>query len=268
MALLPLIILALIQGLTEFLPVSSSGHLVLVHAFFEGTKSWDERIIFDVAVHIGTLFSVLLYFRHDVMKMLRGLVNFKSEGATLNLHIIIASIPVILCGLALHMIKPSWLLAVEIMAWSTLLFGILLWFADRTEKKDKTLEDMNLKDAVLIGLAQALALIPGTSRSGITMTASRFLGYSRSESAHFSLLLAIIAISGAGVIGSAELMISDFTEVAPAVLTATALAFITGWLSIAGMMAWLKRCNFTIFAVYRVILGAALLGMLYSGMLA
>ena len=268
MVYLPLIILALIQGLTEFLPVSSSGHLVLVHHIFNGIENWDERLIMDVAVHVGTLFSVLVYFRRDVLKMLKGLLDwikrdFKSEGSKLNLHVLLASLPVIFAGFALHVLKPDWLLLLEVMAWSTIIFGILLWIADRAPKSDKTLKDMDLKDALLIGLAQTLALIPGTSRSGITMTAARFLGYKRTESAHFSLLLAIIAISGAGAIGGVELIESGNAELRLDALLAIALSFLSGLLAISLMMKWLERSTFTVFAIYRIILGCALLGIIY-----
>ena len=269
MALFPLIILALIQGITEFLPISSSGHLLLVHHAFEDTKSWKNHMVFDVAVHIGTLFSVLLYFRKDVAKMLCGFLgwfkaDFKGEGTQLNIHIIIGSIPVILAGLALHLLKPEWLLLLQVTAWTTLLFGILLWIADRLPASDKTLTDMTRKDALFIGLAQSLALIPGTSRSGITMTMARFLGYSRTESAHFSLLLAIIAISGAGIIGGLEIMQSGDVSLGFDALFAAFLAFIAGWIAISLMMKWLEKCSFAPFAIYRVILGLVLLAISYQ----
>lgn len=257
------------QGLTEFLPVSSSGHLILVHAAFDQAKDWDQRLILDVAVHAGTLLSVLVYFRRDVLKMALGLLSwakgdFKSEGAALNIYVLLASIPVILAGFALNAIKPSWLLLVEIMAWSTLIFGIVLWIADKKGTQDKSLKDINLKDALIIGLAQTLALIPGTSRSGITMTAGRFLGYSRTESAHFSLLLAIIAIAGAGTLAGIELIQSGSVDLGLDALIAAAVSFITAWLSIAIMMKWLEKSSFTPFAIYRIILGIVLLAGLYG----
>jgi undecaprenyl-diphosphatase len=269
MIFLPIIILALVQGLTEFLPVSSSGHLVLVHAFFDAAKSWDEKLILDVAVHVGTLLSVLLYFRADVAKMLLGALSwlkgdFKTEGGKLNFYIIIASIPVIAGGLAMSIIKPEILKTVEVMAWATIVFGVLLWVADRSPRSDKTVENMNLKDAILIGLAQSLALVPGTSRSGITMTAARFLGYSRPESAHFSLLLAIIAISGAGAIGAIDLVQNETLDLGPDVALAVALSFLSGWLAISIMMKFLEKASFTLFAVYRILLGCALLALVYQ----
>ncbi len=272
MILLPLIILALVQGITEFLPISSSGHLVLVHQLFDQSQNWQNHMVLDVAVHVGTLFSVLIYFRRDVWDMGRGLGhwgtgNFNSGASRLNMYLIIASIPVILVGLILHIYEPSWLLLVEIMAWATIIFGIILWIADHMPASDKTLKDINIKDAVIIGLAQCLALIPGTSRSGITMSAARFLGYSRTESAHFSLLLAIIAISGAGTLAGIELSQSGDWTIGIDAAIAALIAFVTGWIAIALMMKWLEKCSFKPFAIYRIILGSVLLILIYSNIL-
>ncbi|MFP4313006.1 MAG: undecaprenyl-diphosphate phosphatase [Alphaproteobacteria bacterium] len=271
MPLLYLFVLAVVQGLTEFLPVSSSGHLVLVHQAFnpKETASWENHIVLDVAVHVGTLFSVLLYFRKDVVQMLCGMKDFacgerNNAGTRLTGYLVLASLPVIAAGYALHIWQPAWLLKVEIVAWTTIIFGLLLWAADRVKKADKTLDHMNIKDAVLIGLAQALALIPGTSRSGVTMTASRFLGYSRPESAHFSLLLAIVAISGAGTIGLIEILQSDNLAMGLDFLIAALISFLAGYAAIAVMMKWLERSTFMPFVIYRLILGAVLLVYIYG----
>jgi len=271
MPLLHIIILALIQGITEFLPISSSGHLVLAHAALDGNtvQEWDKHILMDVAVHVGTLFSVLLYFRRDVKLMLSGLFSLLTgkihhTGNALTLKIIIGSIPVIIAGFIINSLEPSWLLAVEIVAWTTLIFGIILWVADRVEQSPKTLNDMNYSHAFLIGLAQCLALVPGTSRSGITMTAARFLGYNRTECAHYSLLLGIIAIGGAGALGGLELISNPNITIGQDVMVAAALAFISGYIAIALMMKWLSRASFTPFAIYRVLLGVGLLALIYG----
>lgn len=270
MPLLYIFVLALVQGITEFLPVSSSGHLVLVHKVFnpDENQSWQSHMVLDVAVHVGTLFSVMLYFRKDVFAMLGGLKqmasgNVNNEGSRLMVYLIIASIPVIAAGLALHFWQPNWLLMVEIVAWTTIIFGILLGLADKAPRSDKTLEDLNLKDAVLIGLAQVLALMPGTSRSGVTMTASRFLGYSRPESAHFSLLLAIVAILGAGTLGILDIVKSGSTKLGLDFVIAAAISFVAGYISIHLMMKWLERSTFMPFVIYRLILGAVLLAFIY-----
>lgn len=271
MPLLHIIILAFIQGITEFLPISSSGHLVLAHAALDGNavQEWDKHILMDVAVHVGTLFSVLIYFRKDLSLMLSGLFalftgRFNHTGNTLTLKIIIGSIPVIIAGFILNNMEPSWLLAVEIVAWTTLIFGVVLWIADRVEQSPKTLADMSYTHAILIGIAQCLALIPGTSRSGITMTAARFLGYNRTECAHYSLLLGIIAISGAGALGGLELLKDPNLTIGQDIMIAAVLAFISGYIAIALMMKWLARASFTPFAIYRIILGAGLLALIYG----
>lgn len=268
-----ILVLALIQGLTEFLPVSSSGHLVLVHDLLGGEQleRWREDLLLDIAVHVGTLLSVLVYFRKDVSAMFCGLLKVNAQasapGRLLLVHVIIASVPVVAAGLLLHIWAPDWLRSVEIMAWSTLIFGIVLWWADRNPVTSRQISDITLRDALVIGCAQVLALVPGTSRSGITMTAGRFLGLSRTEAAHFSLLLAIIAIAGAGTIGLYQLWQSGFGELGYDVLLAAFLAFFSGWAAIAGMMAFLARASFMVFAVYRVLLGTALLGLIYTGFL-
>lgn len=274
MPFLDIIILALIQGITEFLPVSSSGHLALAHNIMgEGAQqNWNKRIILDVAVHVGTLFSVLVYFHKDIQAMICGLLHactgrFDHNGTKLSLYIIIGSIPVILAGLALHMLEPSWLLATEIVAWTTLIFGILLWIADKKSPATRTLEDLTLKDAILIGLSQTLALIPGTSRSGITMTTARFLGFTRAECAHYSLLLGIVAISGAGTIGGLSALKEESITLGTDILLSASLSFIAGLIAIALMMNWLRRASFTPFAIYRIILGLGLLALIYSGAL-
>lgn len=270
MPLFDIIILAIIQGLTEFLPVSSSGHLVLTHEFLGNNISdlcWEQNRMIDVAVHVGTLFSVLLYFRSDIITIVRGIIAQSPEGLKLLQFLIIASIPVVLAGLGLHLLKPDWLCLIQIMAWTTLIFGIVLWVADHFSKADKDLSGMTYKDAVIVGCAQMLALIPGTSRSGITMTAARFLGFTRVEAAHFSLLLSIVAIGGAGFLSTLDLIETQNFDLGLDVLLAAFLAFISGWAAIAVMMRWLQHSTFTPFAIYRIVLGLVLLGLIYTGIL-
>lgn len=273
MSLYHIILLAVIQGLTEFLPVSSSGHLGLFHCFTDQCAQWDnDNLTMDIAVHVGTLLSVLLYFWRDVIRMVLGVKDIgmgkvKTDNAKLTLYILISSIPVIIVGFILHMFEPDWLKTLYVIAWSTIIFGVVLWWADKKAPVEREMKDLTLKDAVLIGCAQVLALIPGTSRSGITMTAARFLGFSRSESAHYSMLLAMIAISGAGALIGIGLIKSGDVTLGMDALIAVALSFVSGWVSIAVMMKFLQNSTFTIFAIYRVILGAGLLGLLYSGVI-
>lgn len=271
MFLYHIVILALVQGITEFLPVSSSGHLVLTHAVF-GSNGWQEDLTMDIAVHVGTLLAVLLFFRKDIAAMFRGVPHLlKSpqkpgeEGRLLGM-VLIASLPVIAAGFILNLWEPEWLRSPLTIAITTIVFGILLWWADQ-KPDDKELPALNGKQALFIGISQILALIPGTSRSGITMTAARYLGYSRVEAARFSLLLAIIAISGAGTLIGIELWVSQNMTLTLDALLAVAIAFVAGWVSIALMLRWLEKATFTPFAVYRLILGVILLILVYKDIL-
>lgn len=275
MALYHILMLALIQGLTEFLPVSSSGHLALYHGLIDtGVNDTTLNRTIDIAVHVGTLFAVLLYFRKDVMTMITAALSIlqpkknKNNDTRLIGLIIAGSFPVILAGFALHAWSPSFLQAIEVIAWTTLIFGIALLWADKKFTDKRGIESMSYKDAFLIGLSQILALIPGTSRSGITMTAARILGFSRREAARYSLLLAIVAISGAGTLGGIDVFKNGDFVLATDVLLAAGLAFLSGYAAIAVMMAWLERAGFAPFAYYRMALGVILLGLIYTGIIA
>ncbi len=227
----------------------------------------------DISVHVGTLFAVLLYFWRDIIRMLMGAKDIgtgkvKSNDARLLLFVLVGSIPVIIAGLILHQFEPDWLKTLYVIGWATIIFGIVLWYADAKTTAIKELKSMTYKDALAIGFAQVLALIPGTSRSGITMTASRFLGYSRTESAHFSMLLAMVAISGAGALISLDLLKSGDVQLGLDALIATIFSFISGYAALTIMMKFLQHATFKIFAIYRIILGGGLLILLYSGVIA
>ena len=257
-----IILLALIQGITEFLPISSSGHLVLAHEIIGKTQ---HDLTIDVAVHVGTLFAVFVYFKKDITKMLCSL---KSGGdKNLVFAIIIGSLPVIAAGYIIHLTGPEWTRSLYLTAWCTLIFGIVLWIADKYSKTEKKIESISLKQAFIIGLAQVLALIPGTSRSGITMTAARGLGFTRTESARFSLLLAMVAISGAGTLGTIDIIQQGNISLGIDVFIAAIMAFLSGLLAITLMMKWLEKASFAPFIIYRIILGIVLLFLLYSGSL-
>lgn len=269
MPLYHILILALVQGISEFLPISSSGHLVLTHTLLGNSSidlCWSQNRMIDIAVHVGTLFSVLIYFRQDLIQMFLGAVSKNSEGFQLLKNIIIASIPVIIGGYILNRLQLPLLCLIEVMAWMTLIFGIVLWFADRFDQS-KTLGEMRGIQALIIGISQTLALVPGVSRSGITITSARFLGFSRTEAARFSLLLSIIAIGGAGALGSFDLYQTGDLTIGINVLIAATLSFLAGWAAIALMMKWLSKATFAPFAIYRIVLGIILLGLIYSGTL-
>lgn len=269
MLLYHIVILALIQGVSEFLPISSSGHLVLTHHLLGDSQTnlcWQQNRLLDVAVHVGTLLSVLVYFRQDLFSIAKNLNTPESSEFKLGGHIILASLPVIIVGFILQQFQFSFLCLLEVMAWMTLIFGVVLYFADKFEMK-RNLSDMNYGNAFFIGLSQSLALIPGVSRSGITMTSARFLGFNRVDAAKFSLFLSIIAISGAGVLSGLELIETKNYALTFDILMAVILAFISGLMAITLMMKWLAKASFLPFVIYRIILGTLLLGLIYSGIL-
>ena len=265
MPILHLAILALVQGITEFLPISSSGHLVLVPFMMQ----WqDQGLMMDVAVHVGTLGAVMVYAWREIGMMIGGLWKLMrgrvDQGTRLMLQVIIGSIPVVIAGYAITKYAGGMLRSVEIIGWTTLGFGLLLGFADRVGMTVRRLEHMSYGGALAIGMAQVIALIPGTSRSGITMTMARFLGFERADAARFSLLLSIPAIAGAGTLAGIDLWHSGDVNLTRDVLTAVGLSFASALVAITLMMAWLRHAGFMPFVVYRILLGALLLYLVYA----
>jgi len=265
MPLIQLFVLAIVQGITEFLPISSSAHLVLV-PYLTG---WDDQgLLIDVAVHVGTLLAVIIYFWRDVVDMILGAIGWltgrKRKGSRLALMVIIASIPLMVAGAILHRLGPDLFRSVELIAWTTIGFGLLLGFADRMCPSTARLNQTTLGAGLFIGLAQCLALLPGTSRSGITMTAGRVLGLERSEAARFSLLMSIPAILGAGTLAGFDLTTAGDATLTIDALIAGGLAFLTALVAVSAMMAWLRRASFAPFVIYRVCLGVFLLYVLYA----
>jgi len=260
--LLQLVVLALVQGITEFLPVSSSGHLVLTSQLL----GWpDQGLTMDVAVHGGTLLAVIVYFWRDLMRILVGLGESGSQSTRpLFGMLILATIPVGLAGFVLHQLGADVLRNPEIIAWATLVFGLALWGADRFGMTVRRIEHMTWGAALTIGIAQVLALLPGTSRSGITMTAARVMGFEREAAARFSLLLSIPVIGAAALLAVLDLIEAGDPVLSRAAAVAAALSFVSALVAIWAMLAWLKRASFTPFAIYRVILGCLLLYWVYA----
>jgi undecaprenyl-diphosphatase len=259
-----LIILSLIQGLTEFLPVSSSGHLIIV----PNLLSWrDQGLIIDVAVHAGSLLAVVIYLWRDLWGMTLALIDYRNLRENPNLKLaqitIIASLPVIAAGLIVSLFLDDLARNVEIIGWTTLVFGILLGLSDKIGMTLNELKHIQFLDGILIGISQALALIPGASRSGLTITMARFLGYSRTAAARFSLLLAIPAILGASTLKGIELAQSQDIILSIDVAIVIATSFVAAFASISIMMNWLNRAGFMPFVIYRVILGIGLLAWVY-----
>jgi len=264
MALYHLLVLAVVQGLTEFLPVSSSGHLVLTSR----VMGWeDQGIVIDIAVHLGTLLAVVIYFWRDVGRVIGGslrLVTFRGgPDARLAIMLLIATLPIVLAGFLAKDLVETVFRSVEVIAWATIGFALLLWLADRIGMTVQRIEHIGAVAALLIGLSQVLALIPGTSRSGITMTAGRFLGMERAETARFSLLLSIPTIIGAGVLEGAEVWQAGDIALGYDAAIAIGLSFVAGIVSIAVMMRWLQTSSFAPFVIYRIALGILLLWWVY-----
>ncbi len=264
-----IIVLAIIQGITEFLPISSSGHLILVPAL-TGWK--DQGLIVDVMVHMGSFLAVITYFWRDVLALTAGGLNLlrgrMTDHGRLGLLIVVATIPAVAFGLFVK--KTGMIDAVrgpEIVAWNAIIFGVLMYIADRLGKHVKAMENMTFMPALIIGLAQAVAIIPGTSRSGITMTAARMLGFQRSEAARFSFLVGIPAIAGAGVLVLGEAISDGATISGDAIITGI-LTFFTALGAIWFLMAIVRRYSLTIFVVYRLLLGAGLLYLVHIGFFA
>lgn len=264
--LLQIVVLALLQGLTEFLPISSSAHLILVPALTD----WpDQGTELDVAVHVGTLAAVVIYFRREVGRLIMGLgagLAGRPTAATgLALKLLVATLPLLLVGGSLVGLGlVARLRSPEIIAWATLGFAVLLYLADRRARTTRRFDEISVADALIVGAMQALALLPGASRAGVTITAARLLGLGRTEAARFSMLLSIPAILSAGGYATLKLILDGALDLGLAALLAAGLAFLAALASIAAMMAWLTRASYTPFVVYRLLLGAGLLWWIYG----
>ena len=263
MTLIQIIVLSLIQGLTEFLPVSSSAHLILGSKVFD----WpDQGLVFDVATHLGTLFAALVYFRKDIWQMLvpwLGKGKGDETSRKLGVTLLIASIPAIVAGGLLHGWIEAVLRDVRIIAYATIGFGLLLWWADARFTRSRAMDEMNLKAGFMIGLAQMLALVPGTSRSGITITMGRVLGFDANTAARFSFLLSIPIIAAAGGYGVLRMFLHDSPIDWLQFGLAVVLSALAGWLCIAAFLALLQRVGLLPFVIYRLMLGVALLWIVY-----
>lgn len=259
MTLIQIIVLSLVQGLTEFLPVSSSAHLILGSRVF----SWpDQGLVFDVATHLGTLLAVLVYFRKDLYDLVRPwFVSGADEDGKrrLGLILLVASIPAILVGGLLHTLVESALRDIRVIAFTTVGFGLLLWWADERFSQSRRIENMDMKSGLLIGLAQVLSLVPGTSRSGITITMGRILGYDAETAARFSFLLSIPVIAAAGAYGILRMMMNNAPIEWLQFSLAVIISALAGWLCIAAFLALLNRVGLVPFVVYRLALGIVLL---------
>lgn len=260
MSVFEAIILALIQGLTEFLPISSSAHLILPSQLLGWT---DQGLAFDVAVHVGTLLAVMLYFRQEIGQLIVGwLGSFKGQH---NAHsrlawlIIWGTFPAALAGLLLSGLIEDYTRSALVIAITTIIFGLLLWYADARATQQQTIEKLTLRQVLIIGVAQALALIPGTSRSGITMTAGMMLGLTKTDAARFSFLLSIPIILMAG----GYLSLKTTQQVEPIawlpVGVGVLASFIAAYICIHAFLKIISRMGMLPFVIYRLLLGVVLL---------
>ncbi|WP_025898414.1 undecaprenyl-diphosphate phosphatase [Sneathiella glossodoripedis] len=263
MSFLHILVLAAVQGITEFLPISSSGHLLLVPLL---TDWQDQGIELDIATHVGSLLAVILYFRADIFRMGKALAGVGSAddvigGRQLFFHTVVGSIPVVIAGAILLFIVKIDLRSLLLIAMTTLFFGLALGVADYFFKGRRSLREMNSWDALFIGIFQIFALFPGTSRSGVTMTAALIRGLDRTTAAHFSMLLSIPVIFAAGIAATYKSLIGGDFSFGLAALLAAVVSFVIAYLVIRTLMVWINKIGFMPFVIYRIILGGALLAI-------
>lgn len=266
MELVQIMVLALIQGLTEFLPISSSAHLILSPYLFGFA---DQGLAFDVAVHVGSLFAVLAYFRHDVLDVSRAWLTSlprggeATAGSRLGWAIILGTIPVVIAGILLKGLVENEMRSPLLIATTTIGFGVVLWWADAAASRERQLDALTWRDALLIGIAQALALVPGTSRSGITMTAALMLGFNRRAASRFSFLLAIPTVLMSAIWVTKDLVQLGgpvaWNDLALAIL----LSFTAAYATIHYFLRFIERIGMAPFAVYRFALGIVIIAFIY-----
>ena len=266
MDFLQIALLALVQGLTEFLPISSSGHLILAPRLFGFA---DQGLELDVAVHFGTLIAVVAYFRHDIVAITQGWFRALPPGAPSNPHsrlgwaIIVGVVPVVAVGLLAKDFVETSLRQPWIIGATTILFGLLLGWADWRARRERDIGRLTLRDALYIGLAQVLALVPGTSRSGITMTAGLMLGLTREAAARFSFLLSIPTILGSSLLIGKDLVEAGAGVDWTTIWTSVGLAAVTAWACIHYFLAYIERVGMQPFVLYRLLLGGVIFYLIW-----
>ena len=247
-----IVILAAVQGISEFLPISSSAHLIMISKLYDVRAS---SILIDISFHLGSLLAIIFFFRKD-------LFNLKNNKKLLKL-IIIGSIPLIIFGYILHSTDLIFILRnIEIIAWATLIFGIILYLADQRKINQTISTNLNTRSIIIIGLFQILALIPGVSRAGITMTAARFLKFNRVDSGKISFLLSIPALAGASFLGLKDAFNSSI-EINITIIISVVLSFLFSYLTIRFFLDFLNRFSLNLFVIYRVIIALILFYIIY-----
>jgi undecaprenyl-diphosphatase len=264
------IVLGISQGLTEFLPISSTAHTLVVSRLL----GWpDPGAAFTAMTQVGTELAVVIYFRNDIARILKAWFSSLTKAdqrsnpdAKMGWYVIIGTIPIGVAGLAFKSSIETTARNLWLVAASLIFMGVLLGLADRYAKHTKSEADLNTKNAILFGLGQALALIPGVSRSGATITAGLAMGYKRDVAARYSFLLAIPAVFASAALTAGDIASDDFVNW-PATIVATIVAFIVGFIVIAALMKYLQTRTFMPFVVYRIVLGSVLIVLLATGVL-
>ena len=247
-----ILILSAIQGISEFLPISSSAHLILISSFYDFRSS---SLLIDISLHLGSLFAIVFYFRKE-------LFDLKNNLKLLNL-LIIGSIPLIIFGYLLHTTELIYLLRnPKIIAFMTLFFGLILYFADQRKIEKNISTNLNIKSILFIGLFQILALIPGVSRAGITMTAARFLKFNRVDASKISFLLSIPALAGASFLGLKD-VIKQSIEINFIIFIAIILSFLFSYITVKFFLSYISKFSLNIFVIYRFVVGLILLLLIY-----
>ena len=251
--IIEIVVLSLIQGVSEFLPISSSAHLIIVSSLYEFKSS---SLLIDVSLHLGSLLAIIFFFRKE-------LFNIRNNHKLL-LLIIIGSIPLVIVGYFLHSTGFIYLLRdMKIIAWTTLVFGILLYFADQNRYDKKMSSDLNFKTIFYIGLFQTLALIPGVSRAGITITVGRLLKFNRYDSSKISFLLAIPALAGASVLSLKEILNQSF-DLNYFILLSITLSFLFSYLTVNFFLKYISKFSLNIFVIYRILVALFLFIIIYG----
>ena len=247
-----ILILSAVQGISEFLPISSSSHLILVSNLYDFKTT---SLIIDISLHLGSLFAIIFYFRND-------LFDLRHNRKLLTL-IIIGSIPLIIFGYILHQTDLIHLLRnLKVIAWTTLFFGIILFFADQRKIDQNISTNLNIKSVLFIGLFQILALIPGVSRAGITMTAARFLKFNRVDSSKIAFLLSIPALAGASFLGLKD-AINKSLEVNYLLIISVILSFIFSYITIKFFLIYINRFSLNLFVIYRILVALVIFLIIY-----
>ena len=251
--IIEIIILSLIQGISEFLPISSSAHLVVVSTLYEFKSS---SLIIDVSLHLGSLLAIIFFFRTE-------LFDLRNNLKLLSL-MIFGSIPLIIVGYILYKTQLIYELRdIRIIAWSTLIFGIILYFADKCRFDKNISSNLNLKTILYIGLFQVLALIPGVSRAGITITAARFFKFNRFDSSKISFLLAIPALAGASLLGLKDI-VNQSSEFSYTIFVAITLSFLSSYFTVKFFLEYINKFSLNVFVIYRVVVAIILFIIIYN----